>query len=211
LAREVRQIRDDQERLADETDQLRIKTITASEVADSDRTTAKRQSQRQSDLARQLDKWQLQIEEMLARRQDSDPQASAAAAEAVTTAKQLAIGGQMREAASQLAQSRLGQAWQAEQSALDGLNQILKSLSSSSQDQPEPPARPDQSAVAEKLKRLTLRQQEINKRTVELEAARGARRLTGDELQELDALSREQGQLADEILAIMRTLADGEK
>jgi hypothetical protein len=211
LTREVRQIRDDQERLAVETDQLRIKTIAASEMADSDRTAAKRQSQRQSDLARQLDKWQLQIEEMVARHQDSDPRASAAAAEAVTTAKQLAIGGQMREAASQLAQSRFGQAWHSERAALDGLNQIVTKLSSSSHDRPQALAALDGADTIMRLILLRTRQQDINLRTATLEVTRGERPLTAKELQQLDALSGEQGQLAEEILNIARSLADGEK
>src|SRR5206468_6370628 len=58
-----------------------------------------------------------------------DPLAAAALADALESARRLAIVEQMRQSASRLAQLQLGQARETEQLVLDGLKQLSESLS----------------------------------------------------------------------------------
>ena len=78
--------------------------------APADRDAARKLSQRQLELARRLDKIQSRMEEMLVRLEASDPLAAGTLADALDTARRLAIGGRMREAAAQLTevQARAG-------------------------------------------------------------------------------------------------------
>jgi hypothetical protein len=129
VAREVAQIRGDQQRLLTETDELRLKSVAASgEASAADLAAANQMARRQVELGRRLDKLQQRMDETLARIGD-DPQAAVALAEARDTARRLAIGGQMREAASRLAQRQLGEARTSEQAVLDSLQQLLDALS----------------------------------------------------------------------------------
>lgn len=132
LAREIGQIRTDEQALADETEALRLKTVAnASDApAPADRDAARKLSQRQLELARRLDKIQSRMEEMLTRLEASDPLTAGTLADALDTARRLAIGGRMREAAAQLTEVKLGPAHQTEQAAIDGLKQLLDLLSS---------------------------------------------------------------------------------
>ena len=125
LAREIGQIRSEEERLARETDELVVQAAADALPA----AGAQNLSRQQLELARQLDKVQTRMEGMLARLQASDPLAAGTLADALNTARSLAIGGQMREAATRLRQLQLGQARETEQLVLDGLKQLLEMLS----------------------------------------------------------------------------------
>jgi len=125
LAREIGQIRSEEERLARDTDELIVKAAAAAPPANA----AGNLSRQQVELGRQLDKVQTRMEEMLTRLQATDPLAAGTLADALNTARSLAIGGQMREAAARLRQLQLGEARQTEQLVLDGLKQLLETLS----------------------------------------------------------------------------------
>jgi hypothetical protein len=130
IAREVGQIRADQERLAAETDDLMVKDATAvTGLSAADRATARQLSQRELELGRRLDKLQTRMEEMLRKLTAEDPLTAAALADALDAARRLAIGGQMREAGARLSQLQLGQARQTQQQVLDALKQLSESLS----------------------------------------------------------------------------------
>jgi hypothetical protein len=130
VAREVGQIRSDQERLAVDTDELRLKAVAVeADLPPADRAAARQLGQRELELARRLDKLQTRMEELLARLTAEDPLAAAALADSLDAARRLAIGGRMREAASRLAQTQLSQARQVEQEVLDALKQLLEALS----------------------------------------------------------------------------------
>jgi hypothetical protein len=132
LGREIGQIRTDQAALAEETEALRLKMVAAAAdaPAPADRDAARKLSQRELELARRLDKIQSRMEEMLARLEAIDPLTAGTLADALDTARRLAIGGRMREAAAQLTEVKLGPAHQTEQAAIDGLKQLLELLSS---------------------------------------------------------------------------------
>ncbi len=125
LAREIGQIRAAEERLARDTDELVLQAAADAPPA----AAAQNLSRQQLELARQLDKLQTRMEDMLERLQASDPLAAGTLADALNTARSIAIGGQMREAAAQLKQPQLGQARETEQLVLDGLKQLLEALS----------------------------------------------------------------------------------
>jgi hypothetical protein len=130
IAREVGQIRIDQNRLADDTDDLKLKAVSGeSESPTAARASGRQLSQRQLELARRLDKLETRMEGMLARLTSDDPLSAAALADALDAARRLAIGGRMREAAARLTQSQLSQARQSEQEALDALKVLIETLS----------------------------------------------------------------------------------
>ena len=129
LAREIGQIRSEQERLADGTETLRLATVAADALSADERATAKQLRQSELELARRLDKIQGRMEQMLGRLQETDPVAAGTLADALDAGRRLAIGGRMREAATRLKQMQLSQARQTEQAVLDGLKQLLEALS----------------------------------------------------------------------------------
>ena len=130
IAREISQVRSDQDRLASETDELKLKAvIAAAEVPPVDRAAARQLSQRQLELARRLDKLQTRMEEMLAKLTADDPLSAAALADALDAARRLAIGSRMREAAARLAQVQPGQARESQQQTQDALRQLIELLS----------------------------------------------------------------------------------
>jgi hypothetical protein len=135
LAREIGQIRTDQERIADETETLRLAGVAAESPAAEQRSAARQLAQRELELARRLDKIQGRMEEMLGRLQGTDPLAAGTLADALEAARRLAIGGHMRDAAGKLGQQQLGESRQAQATALDGLAQLLDVLSSRREDE----------------------------------------------------------------------------
>jgi hypothetical protein len=69
------------------------------------------------------------MEEMLSRLSADDPLNAGTLADALDTARRLAIGGQMRETAARISGVELSAARQSEQQVLDSLKQLLESLS----------------------------------------------------------------------------------
>lgn len=132
LAREIGQVRADQQQVADETEALRLKvlSITANALAADDRAILRQLEQRELELARRLDKIQSRMEEMRSRLQESDQTAALTLENALGAARQMAIGGRMRQAANTLAQQELGAARQNQQTVLDDLRRLLDLLSS---------------------------------------------------------------------------------
>jgi hypothetical protein len=123
-------MRVDQSQLTDDTDDLKLKSVSGeTDVSSAARASARQLSQRQLELARRLDKLQTRMEEMLARLTGDDPLSAAALADALDAARRLAIGGRMREAAARLTQFQLSQARQSEQEAIDALKALIEALS----------------------------------------------------------------------------------
>lgn len=130
IARELRQILEDQNGLIRETDELQLKIVPAGQdVSAADRAAARQLSQRELELARRLDKLQARIEDLLVRTKTEEVTAATALRDASARAWQLAIGQQMREAASQLGNLQLGKAHTAERRVSDALQQLVEALS----------------------------------------------------------------------------------
>jgi hypothetical protein len=135
LGREIGQIRDEQQRLADATEALRLSVVASEALEAEQRATARQLAEGELDLARRLDKIQGRMEEMLGRLTSSDPLAAGTLADALAAARRLAIGSQMREAAARLRQRQLGSSHQSQIAALAGLAQLLNVLSSQREDE----------------------------------------------------------------------------
>jgi hypothetical protein len=130
LAREVGQLRSEQEKISTETETLRLAAIAAIGQPADQRAALRQLARRELDLARQFDKLQGRMEAMLARLTASDPVAASKLADALSAARRLAIGGRMRTAADELGRVRLSPAREAQTAALEGLAELLDVLSS---------------------------------------------------------------------------------
>jgi hypothetical protein len=128
IAQHVEQIREDQEQLAAETDQLKLKTIIAdSDTLQANQTAAQQQSAQQLDLARRFDKLQAGLQESALQIENNDPTAKEIKT-ALDIARRLSLGSRMREAASRLSQNQLSEAQRLEQEVLKGLQQLTMAL-----------------------------------------------------------------------------------
>lgn len=131
LAREVSQIRVDEERLTRDTEGLQLKAATATNPNAAElRAGARQLSQRQLELARRFDKLQTRMEELLTRLRANDPLVAATLADALDAGRRFAIGGQMRSVAGELGEQRLGQAAQTQAQILENLKELTDLLAS---------------------------------------------------------------------------------
>ncbi|MDX1946411.1 MAG: DUF4175 family protein [Pirellulaceae bacterium] len=202
LAREIGQIRLDQQKLADDTELLRLRAaVTTGSLPPEDRAAARQLAQRELELARRLDKIQGRMEELLGRLTASDPASAATLADALAAARRLAIGGQMRSAADLLAKQQFGSSHQAQGNALDGLKQLLDLLSSRREDELARTAKSLRAAAGE-LAGLAARHAATQ---AELDAAAAAPQ-TAENKRRLERLTKELAQLAEEIEQLGRKL-----
>jgi hypothetical protein len=129
IARQLTQLRAEEQRLATNTEDLHLKAIGQSNPsAVSDRAAAQQLHGEQLDLARQFDKLQSALEAANAATTSDQQDAAPPLADAASTARRLAIGSRMREAAAHLAQLRFSRASQSEQQVVDALDELLNSL-----------------------------------------------------------------------------------
>jgi hypothetical protein len=130
LAREVAQLRSEEERLADETEKLRLELATsATPQSAALRAESRRLAQRQRDIARRFDKLQSRMQEMLGRVDQEDPLVAATLAEAIDASRRLAIAGKMRAAASELQEVQPGTAQRTQREVIQGLEELTDLLS----------------------------------------------------------------------------------
>lgn len=189
LAREVSQIRSEQERLKTDTEAVQLKATTMTEatekgaqeplaerIATFTKTSSRQLSQRQLELARRFDKLQTRMEELLTKLRASDPLVAATLADALDAGRRFAIGGQMRSVAGELGEQRLGQAQQSQVQILENLKELIDLLAS--------------------------------RRDKEL--ARGAKSLT-ETAGELNALAERHQKLHDELAAAAKEKSEDEK
>jgi hypothetical protein len=131
LAREVSQIRLDEEKLAHDTESLQLKVAAATTSGAGDqRIVARQLSQLQLELARRFDKLQTRMEDLLTRLRATDPLVAATLADALDVGRRFAIGGQMRNVAGELGEQRLGPAGQIQQQILVNLKELVDLLTS---------------------------------------------------------------------------------
>jgi hypothetical protein len=209
LERELMQIEDQQVRLLRETDELRLRTTTGLEATAAERAAARELAQRELELGRRFDKLQARLEGHVSQRPADGPATAADARRAVQAARRLAIGGQMRQAASQLGQLQLNQSIELQQAALKALGELRGVLSPPQERAAaDAPGQPPGPTAADVL--LVKTQQEaINRRTAELERRRREHgTLTPDEEKEFDLLAKEQRRLADIVLGWIKRPLD---
>jgi hypothetical protein len=201
LAREIGQIRTDQERVAEDTQTVRLAAVAAAAPPAQQRADSRQLAQRELELARRLDKIQGRMEEMLGRLQETDPLAAGTLADALDAARRLAIGGHMRDAAGKLNQQQFGESHQTQLTALEGLAQLLDVLSSRREDELARTVASLRTAAGE-LAGLQARQRAAGEA---LDAA--ADEANADEQRrKLQRLTRELEQLAQEVQQLGRKL-----
>lgn len=141
------------------------------------------------------------MEQMLGRLQATDPLAAGTLADALEAARRLAIGGQMRDAARQLAQQQLGESHRAQSVALEGLKQLLDVLSSRREDELARTLKSLRAAAGE-LAGLQTRQQAAGEA---LDAA-AAEPNQDEQKRKLERLTKELEQLAQQVEQLGRKL-----
>ncbi|MCH5377359.1 MAG: hypothetical protein JJ992_25640, partial [Planctomycetes bacterium] len=130
FAREVSRIRREQATITEQTDQLRLDTLgqRPEDLSPQDKAGLKRQSERQAELARRLDKVLGRMDQMRAELADAEPLASEMLADALHLARQTAIGGQMREGGRKIEANQLGQAVETQRQVEQHLEDLLDTL-----------------------------------------------------------------------------------
>ena len=202
LAREVSQIRVDEEKLTRDTENLQVKAATANDSNAAELRAAARQlSQRQLELARRFDKLQTRMEDLLVRLRASDPLVAATLADALDAGRRFAIGGQMRSVAGELGEQRLGQATQTQGQILENLKELTELLASR-RDRELARGVKSLGEAAGELDELAKRQEQLQK---ELDAA-AKEKVAEEKKRKLERLTPELKKLAEEIAELSRKL-----
>ena len=199
LAREVGQIRTDQSLLADETDRLRLEMAAGDAASSANRATARQLARRQLELARRYEKLQSRMDQMRERLAESDPLVAGTLADALDVARRLAIAGQLRSAAGELTDDRVGSAYQTQQAVLEALEQLQDVLSRRRDAELARTAQSLRDTAAE-LDPLLRQHQELRR---ELQDAAGT---PGDEQRKLERLSKQAEALAKQVEELSRKL-----
>lgn len=129
FARQVSGLRRDQEAISEQTGQMRPRTLSKSvqQLSAQDRADLAKLSQRQTELARRLERMLTNMEQMrggLA----NDPLAEQTLGDAVEFARSSGLSGQMRQASRQIEENQLGQASQQQQQLSEQLDELLDTL-----------------------------------------------------------------------------------
>jgi hypothetical protein len=203
FAREISRIRREQQTITEQTDQLRLDTLgqRPEDLSPQDKAALKRQSERQSELARRLDKTLSRMDEMRAELADTEPLAAEMLADAVHLARQAAISGQMREGGRQIEANQVGQAVDTQRNVENDLAELLDALANRREQELDRRVQGLEEAQRqiEQLRRNleTLRQQlEQNQQTTDAEARR----------RELERLARQAEPLAEQAKRLERRL-----
>jgi len=211
LARQLAEIRRDQADLEKSTKEIGGATLTNDihDLSPQQQADLKKLGDRQVDLARQLDKVTQRMEQVGGQLAKAEPLSAQSLSDALDIARRQSPGGQMRDAADNVAQNRIGQALGQEASAGAVLDEMLDILAN----------RHDQelSRLVAKLREAEtqlagLRKEEdgLRKRLKELAAASGSK--TGDpnaaaeRKAELQRLARQQHDLQEQAQHLVRQL-----
>ncbi|MCL4207514.1 MAG: hypothetical protein KJ000_33945 [Pirellulaceae bacterium] len=203
FAREISRIRREQQTITEQTDQLRLNTLgqRPEDLSPQDKAALKRQSERQSELARRLDKTLGRMDQMRAELTDTEPLAAEMLADAVHLARQAAISGRMREGGRQIEENQVGQAVDTQRHVENDLADLLDALANRREQELGRRAQglDEAQRQIEQLRRNleTLRQQlEQNQQTTDADARR----------RELERLARQAEALGDEAKRLERRL-----
>jgi hypothetical protein len=203
FAREISRIRREQQTITEQTDQLRLDTLgqRPEDLSPQDKAALKRQSERQSELARRLDKTLSRMDQMRAELADTEPLAAEMLADAVHLARQAAISGQMREGGRQIEANQVGQAVDTQRDVENDLAELLDALANRREQELDRRVQGLEEAQRqiEQLRRNleSLRQQlEQNQQTTDAEARR----------RELERLARQAEPLAEQAKRLERRL-----
>jgi hypothetical protein len=203
IARDVRDLHDQQQQIASQTQATGERTIgksrdslTAEDQAELGRIAAK-----QEQLRDQLDRVQRKMDQMAERLGDTDAMGADSLREAVDGSRQSGTAELMQNAAASVRQNQVGQAETAERQAAEDLKQMLDTLENNTER--------DLARLVEKLRQAEAKISELQKRQLEqLERTREAQ--TKEEAEErrrqLQHLTRQQKQLEQEAARLAQQL-----
>ncbi|MBW3597595.1 MAG: hypothetical protein KY475_10005 [Planctomycetes bacterium] len=203
IARDIHQLRRDEDDLAARTNELRMQTLGKEEkdLTAQERAGVKRLAQQQAEIARRFEQTQGRMRDMAAELEASDPVAAETLEDALDAAARMAISGTMREAGRNLESNRLGQAARQQQETTEGLDDLLNVLSNRREH--------ELGRLVEKLREaagdLEEKQRQLKELRKKLEQAAGQAD-EAEQKRQLERLSREQQQLAEEIDRLSRRL-----
>jgi hypothetical protein len=203
FSREIGRVRDEQNDLAEQTDQLRIAALGKSEgeLTLQQRADLRKLAERQLELARRLDGTLGRMQQMRDELAERDPLAAQTLGDAVDAARRLALSGQMHESGRTIEDNRPGEAVAMQRDVARGLQEVLDVLANRREHELSRLVEQLQKSD-EQLEELRRREQEIreqlSKTAAQTDPARRA-----DELQRL---VKQQQDLADEIRRLSRRL-----
>lgn len=132
FAREVSRLRGDQQALGKETSELQPKTLSKPlrDLSPQELAALRRVAQKQTELARQLDKLVARMNEASTKLAESQPLAASTLADALDATRRSAISSSMLDAARSIQQNQLGNAGQQQQDLAESLSELQDILSS---------------------------------------------------------------------------------
>lgn len=203
FAREIGQLKRDQEEIAGQTKETGKETLGREfkNLADQQQADLKKLASRQVELSRRLEKIQQQMAEMSRSLGETDPIAAATVGDGLHQARQQAISGQMRQAGEQLEHNQLGQAVEQQAKIAKDLEELLGILSNRREQELTRLVKQLREAEDE-LAAIRKKQAGLQKKMKE------AAELTDPEerKRQLERLSRQQKQLQEEAARLARRL-----
>lgn len=202
FARDVAQLRREQEELLNETRQTGLKTLTKAwrDLDAQQQADLKKLAQRQLELARRLDKTEQQMDQSRRRLAESDPLASATLGDALDLARRLGISGQMRQTGGQLEENRVGQAAERQEQAAAQLAELADLLANRREQELSRLVKRLREAESQ-LAELRKEQQGLQKR-----AAAAREQDAAERQRELERLAKEERELKEETERLARRL-----
>lgn len=130
FSRQVSQLRGEQQALADATKQQQLRTLskTLEQLSPQERADLQKLGQRQTELARRLEKTLSQMLQTAGELSPSDPLAAQTLTDAASQARDEALSGKMHQAAQQLSENQLAQAAADQQELGQKLDELLDTL-----------------------------------------------------------------------------------
>jgi hypothetical protein len=226
FAQDVAKLLRDQQKQSASIHQLptigqRIESLSTQQRADLERAAVG-----QLDLARRLERLQSEMTELHNAIGNSDPSAAMALTSALRKATENSVTEQMRQIGEDVLRNRLGNATRKQQSVEDGLQQVLKALTSltpNGSDQQDHSSNVNDESTArdsdheppplnlEELRLVHAMQVELLERTIALEKLRFENTATEKENQaKVSRLATEQGKLAESLRKVIPTNDDVE-
>ncbi len=203
VARDIHQLRRDQDDLAGRTNELRMQTLGKEDkdLSPQERASLKRLGQQQGEIASRFEQTQGRMREMETELETTDPVAAETLADALAAAARSALAGKMREAGRNLEANRLGQAAQEQKETSQGLEDLLNVLSNRREHElgrQVEKLREAADQLQEQLRQLKELRKKIDRAADQEDQAERQR--------QLERLSKEPQKLAEEIDRLARRL-----
>jgi hypothetical protein len=206
--RELGQLAREQDDLSARTRDLARRTLTkqVKDLSPQEAAELAEAARQQTEIAGRFDAVEQAMDQAAGGASPGDP-AAANVAEGLRRARELNLAGEMRSAGDRIQGNQLGQATQQQGRVQEGLREVLDLLAGRARNEPvgQPAAQAEQS-----LENVKQMQEEINRRTRELEKSSGPSGKSSPEARrQFETLSREQGRLGELLQKLFAPAPDG--